>query len=451
MFYENAFYVLLPVLIVITAVAFIMSEYDIMHPFTVVTAVATISTSVAMLGILLWNFYMGINAALLITTSVLVFGIASIWTDAVTKNRAVVQSGRKLCINEYAINNKHLCFFVLIILAVTSLQFKVTYDMVHEIGKNITYENFMFFARSGMIHNKFKFMRWLSYEMVILLSVSYSCLFVAISNIVNGAEEKNLKEKLLINLKYIAIPVLCMPAFFLETGRENFFNIFLFSLVTSAIMIQKKKGFSLQGKYAVLRVVSAIFVLFITIFLFFGFIRCRFTISDPMRTFILYIGSSIPGLSYFIDTHVFLENQYIGGNTLSGIYSNLTRLGFTLPKPVIFLETSYIHESFGTNVYTMLRRYIVDYGYVGTHLIMAILGIIYTAFYNYVRFYAKPFWHVILYGCFVSPLFLSMYDERFLMFIVNTSTVYKAAVIYLICRLFIQRVELARCSEMNSE
>lgn len=439
MFYENAFYVLLPVLMVITAFAYVMSEYDVMHPFTVVSAVATISTFVAMLGIPEWNFYMGIDAALLIITSVLVFGIASIWTDAVTKNQAAVKNGSRLCIGRYSMAHKYLALFVFVILALTCLQFTATYDTVHEIGKNITYENFMFWARRGIAGGKSKYARWLSYEMVILLSISYSILFVAISNIINSAEENSLKEKLLSNLKYLAIPLLCLPAFFLETGRENFFNLFLFSLVTSTILIQKKNGFSLQSKYAALRIISVSFVIFIVIFLFFGFVRHRFTIADPLRTLISYIGSSIPELSYFLDTHVFLENQYTGGNTLSGIYSNLNTLGFALPKPIVFLEFSYIHPSFGTNIYTMLRRYIEDYGYVGTHLIMAILGILYTVFYNYVRFYAKPFWHIILYGCFVSPLFLSMYDERFLMFIINTSTVYKMAVIYLICRFFVQR------------
>ena len=441
MFYENAFYVLLPVLTVVAAFAYVMSEYDIMHPFTVVSAVAAVSTAVAMLGIPEWNFYMGIDAALLIITSVLVFGIASIWTDAVTKNQAAVQSGSRLCISRYSMDRKYLAFLICIIFAFTCLQFKATYDMVHEIGKNITLDNFMFWARRGMTGGKFNYARWLSYEMVILLSLSYSCLFVAISNIVNGGEESSLKEKLLSNFKYFAVPLLCMPAFFLETGRENFFNILLFTLVTVAILIEKKKGFSLQGKKSVLRVVSVIFVLFIILFLFFGFIRHRFTITDPLRTLILYIGSSIPGLAYFVDTHVFLESQYTGSNTLFGIYSNLATLGFTLPKPVLFLDFSYIHQSFGTNVYTMLRRYIVDYGYAGTHLIMAILGIIYTAFYNYVRFYAKSFWHIIIYGCFVSPLFLSMYDERFLMFIINTSTIYKIAVIYLICRYCVNRTE----------
>ena len=441
MVYENAFYVLLPVLLVITAVAYIMSEYDVMHPFTVVSAVMTISTAVAMLGIPEWNFYIGIDAALLITISVLVFGMASLWTDAVTKNRAAVNNGKNLCVGQYSVDRKYLCLFAVVIIGFTCLQFQETYNMVHKISKSITYSNFMFFARQGMVAGKFKYGRWLSYEMVILLSLSCSCLFVVISNFISFAGQNSVKERILLNIKYLIIPVLCLPAFFLETGRENFLNLLLFTMVTAAVLVQKNYGFSLQSKYTVLRVASFACAAFLILFLCFGFIRSRSGNPDFLRSLIGYIGSPIPELSYFVDTHAFLENQYIGGTTLFGIYSNLKSLGFALPKPVLFLEFSYIHQTFGTNVYTMLRRYIADYGYVGTCLIMAIMGIVYTAAYNYIRFYAKSFWHMIVYGCLVSPLFLAMYDERFLMFIINTTTIYKMTVVYLVCRLFIRREE----------
>ena len=159
----------------------------------------------------------------------------------------------------------------------------------------------------------------------------------------------------------------------------------------------------------------------------------------PLEILAHYAGISMPAFSHFIMNYTFPETPYIGGTTLTGIYSNLISLGMQLPRPPVFLDMVMFYD-ITTNVYTMMRRYIADYGFVGMHLIMAILGVFYTAFYNYVRFYAKSFWIVVFYSGLMMPLFFSMNDDRFLSVILSTKTVYQMIVIYAVCRLFVKKI-----------
>ena len=64
-----------------------------------------------------------------------------------------------------------------------------------------------------------------------------------------------------------------------------------------------------------------------------------------------------------------------------------------------------------------------------------------TAFYNYARFYAKSYWIIIFYSAMVTPLVLSMYDDRFLAVVLSTTTIYKMVAIYLVCRFCITKSE----------
>ena len=440
-FNENAIYVLLLLLIAVTGLAFIITEYDMIHPFTIVASVMTISTTVAMLGVPRWNLYVSVDAAIVITTAVLVFGAVSFWVDGRTKKQDSYKSGSQLCMGSFFIKNKHLMLLIAIIFLFTWWQYTVIYDLAYSINKNVTYANLITFARQGIVYGDFKYARWFAYGNVLLSAILYSCLFVALTNIIYNGQKIPLKSRIQQNLKFFLPAILCIPSFFLSTGREQFLELFCFAMVCSTIIYQKCDQFTLHSKFQMIRFDVLLCSLFLLCFCVAGFIRESLSFDSLFTHLIAYIGSPIPEFSFFMDHHVFEETQYIGSSTLTGIYSNLNSLGLLHYKPPLFLEFSFLHQDFGTNVYTMLRRYIVDYGYTGMYLIIAIMSIFYTAFYNYVRFYTKKFWIIILYSSLITPLVLSMYDDRFLAFVLSTTTIYKMAAIYLVCRFCINRME----------
>lgn len=442
MFEENAFYILLPVLLVTTGLAFVVTEYDIVHPFTIVSSVMTISTAVAMLGIPRWNLYVSIDAALVIATAVLVFGAVSVWVDGRSKHRETLKSGSTLCMGHYVIHNWQLLLLIGIILLFTWWQYNVVLELAYSASKKVTYSNMIALARRGVTSANFKYARWFSYGNVIISTILCISLFVGLTNILYNGQQESLKRRLLKNSKYFLPSILCIPSFVLSTGREQFLELFCFVIVCSSIIYQKKNQFSLHSKLHMTRFSAVLCTVFLVCFCVTGYIRTGLGMDRLFTHLVAYIGSPIPELSYFMDHYPFIETNYIGGTTLSGIYSNLNSLGLLRYKPPLFLEFSYLHQDFGTNVYTMLRRYIVDYGYTGMYLIVGIMSVVYTAFYNYVRFYARSFWVIIFYSALVTPLVLSMYDDRFLSVILSTTTLYKMTAIYLACRFCITKSEI---------
>ena len=441
MFEENAFYILLPVLLVTTGLAFVVTEYDIVHPFTIVSSVMTISTAVAMLGIPRWNLYVSIDAVLVIATAVLVFGVVGVWVDGRSKNRDSLTSGSTLCMGHYVIHNWQLLLLIGIILLFTWWEYTVIHDLAYSISKKATYANMIALARRGVTSANFKYARWFAYGNVMISTILYSSLFVGLTNIIYNGRQEALKRRLLQNSKYFLPAILCIPAFVLSTGREQFLELFCFVIVCSSIMYQKKHQFTIYGKLHITRFSALLCMVFLVCFCVAGYIRTGLGMDRLFTHLVSYIGSPIPELSYFMDNYVFTETKFIGSTTLHGIYSNLNSLGLLHYKPPLFLEFGPLHQDFGTNVYTMLRRYVVDYGYTGMYLIVAIMSVVYTAFYNYTRFYARSFWVIIFYSAMVTPLVLSMYDDRFLAFVLSTTTIYKMVAIYLACRFCITKSE----------
>ena len=433
---ENSFIMLFVVLFCITVLTLILVQYDITHPCTIVSGVMTGSALCAITLTGKWNIFMSVDAAFVIILSVIVFVTGGIWADAVTKNRMVMLKGSHLCIARYHIDYKWILLFAGVIVFFTYLQFQEINTIALSLGNKEGYAKMLPVVRAHIAEVKFS--RWNNYENILITAILYSSLFVAISNLLYTAKPAGLISKLWKNRNYFVVAMLCFPSFVLTTGREKLVDFFLFIIVLGSIIYQKNHKFDTKYMKKMYLSVLAAGILLIVLFSVFLNIRsgAGITLGDPLAGLAHYMGVPMPAFSYFIDNQVLLETPFIGGTTLIGIYRNLSQLGWELPKPPVFLDfvpLDLYGRGFETNVYTAMYRYITDYGYIGNFLIMIIMGFFYTAFYNYVRFYAKSFWLLILYASLMMPLFLSMFDERFLSVVLSTTTIYKMAAIYLTC------------------
>ncbi len=434
---ENAFVLLFAVLFFITVLTLVLVRYDITHPCSIVSGVMTGSAFCAITLTRNWNLYMSVDAALVIIISVLAFVAGGIWADAETNNKPYMLKGCARCIGRYNINYRWLVLFASIIVLFTWLQFQEMNEIALRLGNKNGYAQMLPVVRAHIADVKFS--RWKNYENILIAAILYSSLFVAFSNLLDEAEPDGWLGKLRQNWKYFGVTVLCIPSLILTTGREKLVDFFLVMVVLGSVLYQKHQKFDIKCMKRIILLTVAAGVLLVILFSVFLNIRsgAGIKLGDPLAGFSTYMGISMPAFSYFIDNQALLETPYIGSTTLIGIYRNLSQLGWDLPKPPVFLDFVPLDLDggyFATNVYTTMYRYIIDYGYIGNYLVMAIMGIFYTTFYNYVRFYSKSFWVLIFYASLMMPLFLSMFDERFLSVVLSTTTIYKMVAIYLICR-----------------
>ena len=108
-----------------------------------------------------------------------------------------------------------------------------------------------------------------------------------------------------------------------------------------------------------------------------------------------------------------------------------------MPQNITFLKFVEFH-GINTNVYTALRRYIEDYGYIGMYLIMYFLGIIYTAFYRFVEYRSHSLFPIAIYAFIALPLVFSINDEIFLAHILRTSNLYQICLMYIFFKVMVR-------------
>lgn len=215
-------------------------------------------------------------------------------------------------------------------------------------------------------------------------------------------------------------------------------NLTIYILLTGAIIYERSQSFHPKAKQKIIIVSLAAGVSFLCLFLLFGFFTGKVSLHgrSPFSIIAHYGGLSAPALSVYLNSTP-LESPYIGLTTLWDIYSKLRVLGLSLPQNITFLKFVQFH-GINTNVYTAMRRYIEDYGYIGMYLIMYFLGIIYTAFYRFVEYRSHSLFPIAIYAFIALPLVFSINEEIFLAHILRTSNLYQICLMYIFFKVMVR-------------
>ena len=166
---ENSFYVLLAVLIPLSIVVFILTEFDILNPICIVTSLMTFSVFLATTKIERWHLYMSADASLLIISSLICFIIGGLWADwQIKRNINGIPVTKENCV--YMISNRGLFLMTLIILILGYFQYREFYDASIMLGNRSGPLDFSSMIRSigpAFESERFKFSRWYNYRIVI--------------------------------------------------------------------------------------------------------------------------------------------------------------------------------------------------------------------------------------------------------------------------------------------
>ncbi len=164
----------------------------------------------------------------------------------------------------------------------------------------------------------------------------------------------------------------------LTTGRT--FVLMLFSSVLAALLFKSKKD-NFVGFLKFALVPSVLFVV-----LFIGLIYASKDVSNYrgdneaiVQNFALaYIVAPIPALDYVL-THP-SEYSQAANHTFSFFPEIASRLGFDVKAPPAF--DSAIAVPMPTNVYTVYKFYLTDFGFLGTFIVIIVIGFCQTVVYR---------------------------------------------------------------------
>ena len=220
------------------------------------------------------------------------------------------------------------------------------------------------------------------------------------------------------------IPVLLFfPFMLLSTGRTQFIYLIASWIIFGTVFFMQTKAWN--PKYTAKIVCFGIIgmLTFLLLFVISGSFKSSRILENALDTIAFYAGLSIPSLDLYFENVPYPPNQIFGEHTLTGIYSVLRHFSDAIPWLYTpWSDFATFHNVRG-NVYTVIRRYHQDFGYIGLYMMMFFLGFFYS--FLYLKFNRKQKnLGLLLYAMIFAPIVEMSIEERFFMTVVSSGTVY---------------------------
>lgn len=188
-------------------------------------------------------------------------------------------------------------------------------------------------------------------------------------------------NNLFINKKnyFLLIPILLsMMESLLTSGRSLFMRlIMIFVLGALFFYLKKKQKVNMKTILFLTIILVSILLLFYLMLPLLG----RKTNIGFIKYISFYFGCGIPSFNLFLSN---IPNHigYIGEETFTGLYQLLNKFHILNFERI----ASYGWKSFdgmNSNIYTSLKAYYFDFGYIGVFILQFIFGLLATLYYNY--------------------------------------------------------------------
>lgn len=415
------------------AIALVASRMDFLQPAVIGSAVMTISAFFAVLGAHWWNCQMSFEGWWIIVAAMMVFVAAGLWTAHMSRP-CKAASG---CSGEiYEISLGWMCFFCLLMLVMAYFSAQAMYDLSLALGNTEGYRGMIRVVRKaieadeGMIFN-----RWMNYRAIAAQMIATAYLYIFLHDVILGGW----RWRFLAALP----PVLCyFPFLILSTGRMTMLCFVIYAFVVATVLYLKKYGYA---AIACRRAVGyALFAggAFFLLFYLMGLITGK--TSDAVdRSYLQiiahYAGLSLPAFGEIV-TYPVLEDGLIGSHTLGAAYRVLASIGLPLPMVQNFMPFT-TFDGIDTNVYTVLWRYTWDFGMVGMLFMLFLISVGYTLAYSWIRHEHLHPYALMVYALFAYPLFWFPMDDRLLMEVFNTTTIYDLVLLFALYELLMRHAK----------
>lgn len=230
-----------------------------------------------------------------------------------------------------------------------------------------------------------------------------------------------------------------------STGRTGYIRLIVVICIIIFIFWKDNASWSREKDNKIIKYSLFSVAVFLVLFRLFGYIQGTSQYSTVSDNFAKYIGSSIIGLDYYLNT-TYVQSDIFGKETFVKIIQFLLQYGI-IDIPYYTMSTG-MYFRFGenvSNVYTGLRRSIADFTLIGMFVSRYLLG----AFYGIIirrlqrlQINKKPqrnrFLEIIIYGFLFYPITLTAIGDYFST-IFCTTFLYEIVYLYLINWYFIKR------------
>ena len=428
-------YALVAMLACILIFAYVAAKQDLLSPWVLITASFLNSSVLAMLNLEYWQYGFHMNTCLVIVASVVSFGLGNMFVMHAFKWNGYTRiSGSE---RPYVLPLWVIAACILVEAAWAAVSARELYQLSEAYGNSEGLKHAIPVVRTMLEAKVVMLPRIIYYGFDVALAISTFFMGLFLRNLIWFGWRK-------VSLLWL-LPLLgIVPHTLLTTGRVGFLTFTLVGLIEAVVLYQLKHGCSFRNNLRLVSVMAMVFVFFFASFFAAGSLTWKGLSADrgPFKIISHYTGAQVPAFDVYLNQLTTPEDTLIGPMTLIGIHGNLRALGFDIKPRSTFLEFTHF-ANVDTNIYTSLRAYINDYGYIGMAMVSFLLGTFCTAFYQLLAGGRLGFMGLLAYASIAWPLFLFGHNETFFVGVFTTTSIYilsVIAVLYLVLRRYNKNV-----------
>jgi len=413
--------ILIIILILLLLLSYILSRQSILSPWFISSAIFLISSTFAVANSNNWGETVNPKTILIIVIGLTAFGLGEVLVNAIL----IRKNKKEKNIKTIKISKFKISLFTVVGILVVILTYR-RFIEIASIGGYPGSGYMVNYARIAIIHYNASWGTFLPIMQSFVTGVGYVFTFIIINNIIIDTK---LIRGLKRNIKYFFPVIPSILILIMSTGRSGFINYISIIVFMSIIIWQIKYNWRASISWKIIMTIIISIVVFYFAFIKLGELTGKNEVYGIQDTISLYTGGSIISLGKYLNNPSYATDIF-GEETLYGIRYIFRFLGFDVTNTTRHLEFVSFNNGFNTNVFTALRRYIHDYGYVGMFVIQFQLGVFYNVLLSILKVRNSSDIGVILYAYIGYSLIIQSIDDAFLTSFLSITQIFSMIFIF---------------------
>ncbi len=418
--------------------AYLLSGRDVLDPWFISCALFALSLIVGMLNFNDWGISLSAKAVLIILCALMFFGMGKIVGTSIgskTKPYELTQQSMIKINVSYRITI--MVFIIDIIIAY------LTYKKMLLLAVQAGYrgDNILWYVHYALNNLDLSWGIGMALLQHLVVGSCYVFTFIFINNYFSNRNKRTRLQYwyyLLPAIPHCTIQIMNAG----RSGLIEYIVLVLFMTIIAWKLNHPTRHYPI-GKFITIGLL-AIGVFFVA-FRLIGGLSGKSSVLNAWDNFSIYLGSPIAAFNQFLEGSAYNSSEF-GLNSFKGIRSLISRLGFELKTVGTHDSFVYFANGLNTNIYTALKNYYVDFGFLGLMLIQITMGAFYSAFYKWLKVRKKfDFW-VLIYAYFANNLVYQIFTSSFTTRLFSVAQILSIIFIviwyYLLCKRSKKRVRL---------
>lgn len=437
-------YVLLIILSTFIVFAYFITNKDILSAWFISNLVFALSTIVVIANQRNWGFDLNSKTFFVIVLAMICLGLGELFVrwlfskrviNVHTKSTTKIVSVNPLHYYDYEMNIPFL--YTNFISIAMSIYVFIYYNKVKQIASIIG--NVEDFASSLKYYNLYGSAGYsvgtlYTFGFIVCNVLAYYYIYIVLYKMIFS----KFKKRDMWNL--IPIIIFCIMQI-ITASRSNFIYIITAAIVIGYILWKSKYEWKRNYNGKIIRIAIIAIIGFFTIFYYSGKLTGKSQhFANAFEGISVYSGGSIVALNSFVETFTFDQSDF-GSETLYGISHILSRVGGKEIIETRHLEFTPINSYLRTNIYTSLRRYLHDYGYVGMCFMQFMIGVFYTIIYLNIKrhAYKNEILAILIYSSIFYPIVMQSIDEKFLTIMITPTMLIQILCFYIFYKILVSK------------